>query len=47
MRGISAGLMTTQMTGDGMSETTKVWASNSVLKIKIMAPIRIMPSDRT
>ncbi len=47
MRGISAGLMATQMTGDVMSETTKVWASNSVLKVKIMAPIRIMPSDRT
>ncbi len=30
-----------------MSKPTQVWASNSILKSRIMAPIRIMPSDRT
>jgi hypothetical protein len=29
-----------------MSESTKVWASNSTLESSIMAPLRIMPRDR-
>jgi hypothetical protein len=29
-----------------MTEATKVWASNTMLESRIMAPLRIMPNDR-